>query len=88
MIAFAVLLFPIALLLFMLGMERVERPLRNLSLERDMDQFLDNASPSELATFVREGAEPAITRFKARRGLARLLPGGARRARKGGIGHE
>jgi hypothetical protein len=84
MIAFAVLLFPLALLLFMLGMERVERPLRTVALEREVDSFLDNANQAEMATFVREGTEPALDRFRARRGLARLLPRGGRRARKTG----
>jgi hypothetical protein len=82
MIAFAVILFPVGLLLFMLLMERVEHPLRNVTLERDVEQFLDQANPAELDTFVRDGSEPAINQFRARRGLSRLLPG-ERRRRKG-----
>ena len=82
MIAFAVVLFPLGLLLFMLLMERVEQPLRNVAIERDVEQFLDQASPSELNAFVRVGSEPAISQFRARRGLSRLLPG-ERRRRKG-----
>lgn len=84
MLAFAVILFPIGLLLFMLLMERVERPLRTVAIERDVEQFLDQANPAELDTFVREGSEPALTRFRARRGLARLLPGDRRRRKGGG----
>jgi hypothetical protein len=82
MIAFAVVLFPVGLLLFMLVMERVEQPLRSVAIERDVEQFLDHANPEELDAFVREGSEPAINRFRARRGLARLLPS-ERRRRKG-----
>lgn len=82
MIAFTVLLFPLGLLLFMLVMERVEQPLRAVAIERDVEQFLDEASPAELDAFVREGSGPAITRFQQRRGLSRLLPG-ERRRRKG-----
>lgn len=82
MIAFAVVLFPVGLLLFMLVMERVEQPLRSVAIERDVEQFLDHANPEELDAFVREGSEPAINRFRARRGLARLLPL-ERRRRKG-----
>lgn len=82
MIAFAVVLFPLGLLLFMLLMERVEQPLRNVAIERDVEQFLDQANPAELDAFVRDGSEPAINQFRARRGLSRLLPG-ERRRRKG-----
>lgn len=82
MIAFAVILFPVGLLLFMLLMERVEQPLRTVALERDVEQFLDQANPAEMDAFVREGSEPAIARFRDRRGLSRLLPG-ERRRRKG-----
>ncbi|MCW2604299.1 MAG: uncharacterized protein JWN61_2434 [Pseudonocardiales bacterium] len=82
MIAFAVILFPLGLLLFMLLMERVEQPLRTVATERDVEQFLNQASPAEMDSFVRNGPEPAITQFRARRGLSRLLPG-ERRRRKG-----
>jgi len=38
MAAFLVLLFPIGLMLFMLGMERVEAPLRSVSADRGVDE--------------------------------------------------
>jgi hypothetical protein len=47
MIAFLVLLFPVALLLFMLGMERVESPLRGVAADRDVDEFLGKARRSD-----------------------------------------
>lgn len=82
MIAFVVVLFPLGLLLFMLLMERVEQPLRTVATDRAVEQFLDQANPAELEVFVREGSEPAIDQFRARRGLSRLVPG-KRLRRKG-----
>jgi len=47
MVAFLVLLFPIALMLFMLGMERVEAPLRSVAADRDVDGLRAGARRSE-----------------------------------------
>ena len=78
MIGFAMLLFPLLLLGFTLLMERVEEPLTQIAEERDIEQFLDDASPEELDTFVREGTESALSRFRQRLGLGRLRRGAAR----------
>jgi hypothetical protein len=72
MIGFLMLLFPFVLLGFMLLMGRVEEPLSQVAEERDIEQFLDDASPEELDTFVLEGTESALSRFRQRLGLARL----------------
>ena len=72
MIGFLMVLFPFLLLGFMLVMERVERPLSQVAVERELEQFLDDANPEELETFVREGTESALSRFRARLGLGRL----------------
>jgi hypothetical protein len=72
MIGFVFLLFPAVLLGFVLLMERVEEPLTKVAEERDIEQFLDDASPEELDTFVREGTDSALSRFRQRLGLARL----------------
>ena len=72
MIGFLALLFPLLLLGFMLLMERVEEPLSQVAEERDIEQFLDDANPEELDTFVREGTESALSRFRQRLGLRRL----------------
>src|SRR5579875_1822996 len=56
MIGFLVILFPFVLLGFVLFMERVEEPLNQVAVEREMEEFLDSASADELDTFVREGA--------------------------------
>jgi hypothetical protein len=72
MIGFLLLLFPFVLLGFMLLMGRVEEPLTRVAEERDIEQFLDDASPDELDTFVREGTDSALSRFRHRLGLGRL----------------
>jgi hypothetical protein len=72
MIGFLMLLFPLLLLGFLLLMERVEQPLTQVAEERDIEQFFDDASPEELDTFVREGTESALSRFRQRLGLGRL----------------
>ena len=72
MIGFLMLLFPFLLLGFMLAMERVEQPLSQVAVERELEQFLDDANPEELETFVNEGTESALSRFQQRLGLGRL----------------
>ena len=74
-----VLLFPVLLLGFMLFMGRVERPLTRVAVEREIEQFLDDANSDELDTFVREGTETALTRFRQRLSLRRLLPSSNRK---------
>ena len=68
------LLLPLGLLLLLLGMERVERPLRVDSLGDELESFLDSARPDEVETFVSEGFAPALERYWRRRRLSRLLP--------------
>jgi len=70
-----VLLFPPLLLAFMLLMARVEEPLNKVAVERQIEEFLDEANPDELDTFVREGTESALRRFRQRLSLRRLIPG-------------
>jgi hypothetical protein len=43
-----------------------------VAVERDIEQFLDDANTEELETFVREGTESALTRFRRRMGFGRL----------------
>lgn len=68
------LLLPPALLLLMLGMERVERPLRVDSVSEQLEAFLAEARPDEVETFVSEGYAPALERYWKRRRISRLLP--------------
>jgi hypothetical protein len=70
-----VLLFPVVLLGFMLFMQRVEEPLNKIAVERQIEQFLDDANSDELDTFVREGTDSALRRFRQRLSLRRLRPG-------------
>src|SRR6185437_12031402 len=79
MAGFLVLLFPVLLLGFMLFMGRVEQPLNRINVERQIEQFLDDANPEELETFVREGTDSALRRFRQRLSLHRLLPTSSRR---------
>ena len=60
------LLFPVLLLIFMLVMERIEEPLTRVALEREVEDFLEHASPEELSTLVVEGPESAMSRFRSR----------------------
>lgn len=68
MIGFLVLLFPFVLLGFMLFMGRVEEPLTQVAVEREMEHFFDEANSEELDSFVREGADSALSRFRQRLG--------------------
>ncbi|MCU1587448.1 MAG: hypothetical protein JWN31_941 [Frankiales bacterium] len=69
------LLLPVFLIVLMLGMERVERPLRRESVSEQLEAFFDTARPDEVETFVTEGYAPALERYWRRRRLSRLLPG-------------
>ena len=69
------LLVPMGLLGLLLGMERVERPLRVASVSEQLEQFLEQARPEEVETYVSEGFAPALERYWRRRRLTRLLPG-------------
>lgn len=72
------LLMPLLLLLLMLGMEKVEGPLRKDAVSEQLETFLDSARPDEVETFVSEGFAPALDRYWKRRRLGRLLPGRSR----------
>jgi hypothetical protein len=71
MVGFLVLLFPFVLLGFVLFMERVEEPLSQVAVEREIEHFLDDANPEELDAFVREGTDSALKRFRQRLGIRR-----------------
>jgi hypothetical protein len=68
-----VLLFPALLLGFLLFMGRVEEPLNRQAPEREIEEFLDDANPEELETFVKEGTDSALRRFRQRLSPRRLL---------------
>ena len=64
------LLFPLAVLAALLGMERVERQLQHDALSLDIETFLDTARPDEVETFVSQGFAPALERYWRRRHAA------------------
>lgn len=70
MLIWLALLFPVAILGVLLGMERVEQPLRVDELGLDLETFLDSARPEEVEMFVSEGFAPALDRYWKRRGKA------------------
>ena len=69
-----VVFFPFILLGFMILMERVEGPLRTVAMEDRVEEFLDEAGPEEMDTFVRDGLPAALNEREQRRKLSRLLP--------------
>ena len=69
------LLLPVMLLVLMLGMERVERPLRRASVSEQLETFLDSARPEEVEAFISEGFAQPLDDYWKRRRFARLLPG-------------
>lgn len=81
MIGLLALLFPFVLLGFVLFMERVEEPLNRVAVERDIEHFLEDASDEELQTFVTEGTDSALKRFRQRIGLRRRRRNRVPRAR-------
>jgi hypothetical protein len=68
MTAFLVLLFPLLLLIVAVLMERLEARLQNVSVtENEIEEFLDQARPEEVNTFIREGLTRALDIFRLRR---------------------
>ena len=79
MAVFLVLLFPLLLLVFAVLMERVEARLQNVSVtENEVEEFLDQARPDEVNTFIKEGLGRALYLFRLRR-----RPRRPRRAKSG-----
>ena len=63
MFIYLALLFPVVILGILLGMERVEQPLRTGELGLDLETFLENARPDEVETFVAKGFGPALDSY-------------------------
>ena len=59
-----VVFFPFVLLAFMILMERVESPLRTVAVEDRVEEFLEEARPEEMDTFVREGFPAALNQLE------------------------
>ena len=67
MLIFLALFFPVAVLLLLVFMERVEDSVQRGPLGLDFQTFLDNARPEEVETFISEGFGPALDRYWKRR---------------------
>ncbi|AVH21203.1 hypothetical protein IU438_14900 [Nocardia cyriacigeorgica] len=64
-------LFPVALMLFALGMERVENRLRKLlEPDEEVQLYLDKASNAEVKELTKLGLPAAVARMRRRRSRA------------------
>ncbi|MET8795269.1 hypothetical protein ABZV91_02210 [Nocardia sp. NPDC004568] len=64
----AVVLFPVVLMLFALGMERVENRLRKLlEPDEEVQAYLDKASNAEVNELTKLGLPAAVARMRRRR---------------------
>ncbi|MFC8044504.1 hypothetical protein [Nocardia sp. NPDC057353] len=61
-------LFPVAMMLFALGMERFESRLRKLvEPDEEVQQYLDKASNAEVSELTKLGLPAAVARMRKRR---------------------
>jgi hypothetical protein len=67
MVALSVILFPPLLIAFLLVMERVEEPLRRPASPREVNEFLNTATPGEVQTLASSGLRRALSRWRRRR---------------------
>ena len=67
MVALIVVLFPPAVIAFLLVMERVEEPLRRPASGREVAEFLSTASRGEVDTLATSGIRRAMARWRQRR---------------------
>ncbi|MEP9391927.1 hypothetical protein ABLE94_06640 [Gordonia sp. VNK1] len=64
----AVLLFPAVLMLFALGMEKVQAWTDKVTVNRDnVEEFLEGAEPQHVDTLAREGMPAALDELRNRR---------------------
>jgi len=77
-VALIVILFPPLLIAFLLVMERVEEPLRRPTSQREVEQFLDSATPGEVDALAQSGIRRAMSRWRRRRETGRGRGSGRR----------
>ena len=74
MLVFLVFLIPVLLMAFALLMERVEERMKNATVsEHDVEEFLEQAQPEEVNTFITQGWTRALATFR-RRGPQQARP--------------
>ena len=67
-----VIIIPLVIMLFALGMERVEARLKNLTIrENEVEEFLEQAQPDEVRALAGYGIGRALELFRLRRGGGR-----------------
>jgi hypothetical protein len=66
-VALIVVLFPPAVIAFLLVMERVEEPLRRPASGREVAEFLSTASAADVDTLASSGIRRAMARWRRRR---------------------
>lgn len=76
-------LFPGGLLLLAIGMEQLERPLRNDDVRAGIESFFEDATPEELEAYVSEGYGTTVDRFWRRERHARRRLAAARYVPRG-----
>lgn len=63
-----VIIIPLVIMLFALGMERVEARLKNLTIrENEVEEFLEQAQPDEVRALYGYGIGRALELFRLRR---------------------
>ncbi|HEX3787572.1 MAG TPA: hypothetical protein VHW44_06910 [Pseudonocardiaceae bacterium] len=63
-----VIIIPLVIMLFALGMERVEARLKNLTIrENEVEEFLEQAQPDEVRALYGHGIGRALELFRLRR---------------------
>jgi hypothetical protein len=68
MAAWSIVLVPLLIMFFALGMERVEARLRQVTVnENDVEEFLEQARPSEVRALFSSGMSRALELFRLRR---------------------
>lgn len=67
MTAWLSVLVPLLIMFFALGMERVERRLRDTTVrQEELDDFLEHAQPDEVRALFRQGTTRALELFRLR----------------------
>lgn len=65
---FLVLLIPVGVMLFALLMDRMEQRLHRSTVSgQDVEEFLEEAQPDEVSTFISEGWTRALSKFRLRK---------------------
>jgi hypothetical protein len=85
MTAWLSILVPLLVMFFALGMERVEKRMRDSTVRQDeLDDFLERARPDEVKALFRSGTGRALELFRLRNRDDRRARNGQRRPTRSG----